>query len=632
MRKSSQELYTALTGETGLSPDAIPASALGDRLQSPARGTALDVVGLSELGNSLFRAGHYEHARMCYALAAEDPRALGAAANLGRCDIRLGQWELAENGARKLVEANPLGVPGWHLLAEALEAGQRYIAAAEAMRQAVALAPNQSLLHLQLGEICEEADDIESARDAYRRAYELDPRNMRALRLLLFAKRNLCDWEDIERLSVMLKEAVASGDAFEAVPFDFLAEGAGPALEQRCAQMQAVRMLEKAAREPLAGGFTQHDGPLRIGFVSNGLGLHPTMVLTSEVFAHLAGMDLEVHLFSTRNDEGQARRRQLAETVHGFHHLHGWKSRAIAEHVRRTGIEILIDLDGYSRARMPEVFAFRGAPVQVNWMAYPGTLGATYMDYVIADPVVLPHALQPFFDERTVYLPRCFQSSDTTRLVSDPPSRAACDLPEAATVVYACFNASFKLNPRSFDRMMRILARVPGGVLWLLQGPGQADARIRQAAQRAGIDPSRIVFMKKQPHPTYLSMYRHADLFLDTEHYNAHTTASDALWAGCPVLTRAGETFATRVAASLNHHLGMAEMNVESDAEFVERAVQYGLDASLRLQVREKLLLQTKRSGLFDMKAFSADFAALLRRMSARYRAGHAPESFGANA
>lgn len=628
MRKSSQELYTALTGEADVSPDAIPASVLGDRLQSLVRESTLNVAGLSDLGSSLFRVGHYEHARACYALAAQDSRALGAAANLGRCDIRLGQWELAESRARGLVKTSPLGVAGWHLLAEALEAGERYTEAAAAMRQVVELAPDQSVLHLQLGEICEEANDIESARDAYRRAYELDTRDTRALRLLLFAKRNLCDWEDIDRLSEVLKAAIASGDAFESVPFDFLAEGAGPALEQRCARAQATRMLEKVARAPLSGDFLHHDRPLRVGFVSNGLGLHPTTVLTSEVFAHLTNLDLEVHLFSTRNDEGHAQRRRLAEAVHGFHQLHGWKPRAIAEHIRQTGIEILIDLDGYSRARMPEVFAFRSAPIQVNWMGYPGTLGATYMDYVIADRIVLPPSLQPFFDEKAIYLPRCFQSSDTTRMVGEPPSREACGLPASPAVIYVCFNASFKLNPRSFDRMMRILARVPGSALWLLQGPGRADARIRQAAKRAGVDPSRIVFMKKQGHLAYLSMYRHADLFLDNEHYNAHTTASDALWAGCPVLTRAGETFATRVAASLNHHLGMVEMNVESDAEFIERAVQYGLDARLRLQVRKKLELQRTCGGLFDMKGFSADFSALLRRMSAHYRAGYAAKSF----
>jgi predicted O-linked N-acetylglucosamine transferase (SPINDLY family) len=628
LRKSSQELYAALTGEMSVSPDAISAGTLGDRLQSMARETTLDVAGLSDLGSSLFHAGRYEHARACYALAAQDPRALGAAVNLGRCDIRLGEWELAENRARELVKSRPFSVAAWHLFAEALEAGERYVEAATAMRQAVVLAPNQSVLHLQLGEICEEADDIESARDAYRQAYELDPRDTRALRLLLFAKRNLCDWDDIDRLSDALKMAIAAGDAFESVPFDVLAEGAGPALEQRCARMQAARMLEKAAREPLSGNFVHHDGPPRIGFVSNGLGLHPTTVLTSEIFALLAGTGLEVHLFSTRNDEGHAQRRRLAEAVHGFHHLHGWKPRAIAEYIRRLGVEILIDLDGYLRARMPEVFAFRGAPIQVSWMGYPGTLGAAYMDYVIADRIVLPPPLQSYFDEKTVYLPRCFQSSDTTRMIGEPPPREACGLPEAPTVVYVCFNASFKLNPRSFDRMMHILARVPGSTLWLLQGPGQADARIRQAAQRAGIDPSRIVFMKKQAHLVYLSMYKHADLFLDNEHYNAHTTASDALWAGCPVLTRSGETFATRVAASLNHHLGMAEMNVESDAEFVERAVQYGLDANLRLQIREKLALQRTHSGLFDMKGFATDFAALLRRMSIHYRAGHASKSF----
>jgi predicted O-linked N-acetylglucosamine transferase (SPINDLY family) len=208
-----------------------------------------------------------------------------------------------------------------------------------------------------------------------------------------------------------------------------------------------------------------------------------------------------------------------------------------------------------------------------------------------------------------------------------PPPREACGLP-ADGIIYACFNASYKLNPRSVTRMLHVLAGVPGSVLWLLQGPGRMADRLREVAQSMGVAPSRLVFMEKLPHRDYLARYRHVDLFLDTEDYNAHTTASDALWAGCPVLTRPGETFASRVGGSLNHHLGMPEMNVPDDAAFVMKAVRYGRDANYRAAIKAKLLKQRLESELFDIKSFARDFEDLLLRMAAHRRAGKRPETF----
>jgi predicted O-linked N-acetylglucosamine transferase (SPINDLY family) len=176
--------------------------------------------------------------------------------------------------------------------------------------------------------------------------------------------------------------------------------------------------------------------------------------------------------------------------------------------------------------------------------------------------------------------------------------------------------------------MLRILEAVPGSVLWLLEGPGNASDRLRTVAKNGGVDPSRLVFMDRISHSDYLARYRHADLFLDTEYYNAHTTASDALWAGCPVLTRPGETFSARVAGSLNYHLGMAEMNAANDEAFIALAVRYGNDAIYRATVRDKLARQLKKSGLFDISAFAQDFTALLMRMATHHRAGGSPDKF----
>jgi predicted O-linked N-acetylglucosamine transferase (SPINDLY family) len=262
--------------------------------------------------------------------------------------------------------------------------------------------------------------------------------------------------------------------------------------------------------------------------------------------------------------------------------------------------------------------------VQVNWLAYPGTLGAPWVDYVIADPVVLPERLRAQFSERVAWLPRCFQPSDPTRLVGEPPSRSDCGLP-ARGVVYACLNNSYKLDPAAFGRLLDVLRAVPDSVLWLLSAIQGADDRLRFEAAQRGVDAARLVFAPKLPHAEYLARYRHADVFLDTAPYGAHTTASDALWAGCPVLTVPGATFAARVAASLNHHLGMPQMNADDDAQFVATAVRIGHDAALRSTLRAELAACRARSGLFDMRGFAADLADLLQRMAQRHRDGLAP-------
>ena len=233
----------------------------------------------------------------------------------------------------------------------------------------------------------------------------------------------------------------------------------------------------------------------------------------------------------------------------------------------------------------------------------------------------MPEALVPHFSERVAWLPRCFQPSDTSRALPPPPARQACGLPDAA-VVLCCFNNSYKLNPASFARLLAVLCGAPGSVLWLLSGPGQADQRLREAARAQGVDPARLVFMPKQPHEAYLARLQLADLFLDTNPYNAHTTASDAVWAGCPVLTRPGGTFAARVAGSLNHHLGLDAMNVDSDDAFVATAIRLARDADERTALRARLAQARRDSGLFDMAGFARDFAVLARRLANDVDAG----------
>jgi predicted O-linked N-acetylglucosamine transferase (SPINDLY family) len=274
---------------------------------------------------------------------------------------------------------------------------------------------------------------------------------------------------------------------------------------------------------------------------------------------------------------------------------------------------------------VPGAFALRPAPIQLNWLGYPGTSGAGFYDYVIADRFVLPEGLRPHFSEQVAYLPRCYQPSDTTREIPDSPPRRAFRLPEDG-VVFASFNNSWKLNAPSFARICAVLREVSGSVLWLLDAGREANERLRSASQAYGVDPRRLVFSPKLPHPQHLARHALADLFLDTHPYNAHTTASDALWAGCPLLTCPGDTFASRVAGSLNHHLKMEAMNARDEREFIETAVNLARDPGALSALRIRLKRRKRETDLFDMPGYARDFAALLQAMWRKKREGVAPE------
>ena len=486
--------------------------------------------------------------------------------------------------------------------------------AVTSLRAAAMAAPNHPGIAVWLGHALEDNGEAEAASDAYARAHALAPNEPQLAAYLLAWRRKLCDWRDLGALSAQVRDAVRRGHA-AVEPFAFLSEDATAAEQLQCARLRATHIARHA--RPLPSQPPRTDTAIRTGFLSNGFGAHPTGLLTVALFESLARHgDLDIHLFALNHDDGSPIRQRL----HASTTLHDVASRnhlQVASAIRDTGIDVLFDLRGWGGGGVPEVLAMRPAPVQVNWLAYPGTSGAPWIDHVLADGFVLPETLAPHFSEQVVRLPRCFQPSDTSRELAAPPSRADCGLP-AEGVVFCCFNNSYKLNPRSVARLLAVLHGVPGSVLWLLSGPGEADARLRQVAHAQDIDPQRLVFMPKQPHAAYLARLQHADLFLDTGPYNAHTTASDALWAGCPVLTRPGETFAARVAGSLNHHLGMHAMNVDSDEAFVARGIALGRDPQALAEVRAELAARRRDSGLFDMDGFAHDFVAAVRSMPRR--------------
>ncbi len=489
----------------------------------------------------------------------------------------------------------------------------RHAEAAALLRQASDRAPQHPGIALWLGHALEDAGQPEAAADAYRHAHTLLPGEPYITAQLLNWQRRLCDWRNIERLSAQVRQAVAQGQA-AVEPFAFLSEDGSAAEQLACARQRAAAI--SASVRPLPATTVRRQGRLRVGFLSNGFGAHPTGLLIVALLEQLAAAGrLDLHLFALTASDGSPLRARLQAAATQVHEVGALPHPQVAARIRDTAIDVLFDLRGWGGGGTPQVLAMRPAPVQVNWLAYPGTSGADWIDHVLADAFVLPASLVAGFSEQVRYLPRAFQPSDTTRVLAAPPSREDCGLP-AQGVVLCCFNNSYKLNPRSVQRLFAVLHGVPGSVLWLLSGPGNADARLRSAARQAQLDPARLVFMHKLPHPDYLARYQHADLFLDTHPYNAHTTASDALWAGCPVLTCPGATFASRVAGSLNHHLGLARMNVADDRAFVTTAIALGNDAQALQALRAELAQRRHDSGLFDMAGFARDFSAVVEDLA----------------
>ncbi len=531
---------------------------------------------------------------------------------LADVELEAGDIAAGEQAARRALQLRPnhpealarLGRVAWMVGAHA--------DAARLLGQASALAPEHPGIALWLGHALEDADDAEGAAAAYRRAHTLLPGEPYIAAQRLAWQRRLCDWQDVDALAAQVRAAVAAGQGV-VEPFAFLSEDASAAEQLACARMRAAAVA--TAVRPLPAVPVRARGPLRVGFLSNGFGAHPTGLLTVALLEQLqADPALQLHLFALNRDDG-SRIRERLQTAARLHDVAGQRHAETAARIRAQGIDVLFDLRGWGGGGAPEVLAMRPAPLQLNWLAYPGTSGAPWLDAVVGDAFALPPALEPHYSERVLRLPRAFQPSDNTRVLEPAPTRTDCGLP-AQGVVFCCFNNSYKLNPRSMGRAFAVLQVVPGSVLWLLAGPGKADARLRAAAQAAGVDPARLVFMAKLPHPQYLARYALADLFLDTHPYNAHTTASDALWAGCPVLTCPGDTFAARVAGSLNHHLGLAHMNAADDAAFIATASALGNDPTALAALRTELAQARERSGVFDMAGFAADLSALLQALA----------------
>jgi predicted O-linked N-acetylglucosamine transferase (SPINDLY family) len=362
-----------------------------------------------------------------------------------------------------------------------------------------------------------------------------------------------------------------------------------------------------------------------VGYFSADFREHAVATLMAGVFEAHDRERFEVSGFSFGPDTGDPMRRRLEGAFERFTDVRQRSDAEIAQLARQLEIDIAVDLGGFTADGRPRIFALRAAPLQVSYLGYVGTMAAPYMDYLIADATLIPQAAQRHYAEKIVYLPS-YQANDCKRVIAGRHfSRAELGLP-ATGMVYCCFNANYKITPRSFDSWMRILQATPGSVLFLYAGSAAVVENLRREALCRGVAAERLIFGDKLPFAQYLARYRTADLFLDTLPYNAGTTASDALWAGLPVLTCAGEALAARMGASVLQALGLPELITESLPQYERLAIELGQDRERLQALRQKLAANRGRAALFDTALFTRHLESAYSTMYQRYLANRAPE------
>jgi predicted O-linked N-acetylglucosamine transferase (SPINDLY family) len=544
--------------------------------------------------------------------------------NRGTISNDLENYEAAISDFDRAIELNPNNSSAYTNKGNSLVKLGRYTEALRAYDKALALKPDFAEAWFGRGNIFSDLRRYDEAFAAYDMAYKFKPDLEGLEGVRLHSKMNLCDWSNFAGSLDHLIKSVTNGNE-NADPGITLAVSNSPKFQLHCARLWTSKKYPSATPPLWRGNIYKHD-KIRIGYVSADFREHAT--------GHLIAGTLECHdtekfettAISIGPDDNSSMRHRLKRSFQRFIDCKNQRDIDIANEIRKAEIDLLIDLNGRTQGARPNIFAHRPAPIQVNYLGYPGTLGADYIDYVIGDKTIFGPSCERFYSEKLVRLPFSYQPNDRTRIISDTVfTRSECDLPEAG-FVFCCFNNSYKILPRLFDCWMRILKHVENSVLWLLERNATATTNLRKAAAIRGISPDRLIFAKPIPLSEHLARHRLANLFLDTLPYNAHTTASDALWAGLPLLTQIGETFAGRVAASLLSTIGLPELITHSEEAYENAAVDLATNRARLAEIEQTLQANRLSKPLFDTQLFTQHLETVYEVMYERYRAGLVPD------
>jgi predicted O-linked N-acetylglucosamine transferase (SPINDLY family) len=491
---------------------------------------------------------------------------------------------------------------------------------------ALALRPDYVEALANRGNILKEMGRLEEALGSYDRVLAARPGDPNAVSGAADAVIRLCDWTRRDQFARQLAD-LASRPETPVTPFLLLQYGAPPAVQLQNARNHVAREFPALPR-PLWNGETWRNEKVRIAYLSVDFRDHAIAHLTAGLFEHHDRLRFETIGVSFGIDDHSPVRRRIVASFDKFHDVRTRSDDDVARLLHDLRVDVAIDLSGYTQHARPRILAHRPAPIQVSYIGFPGTMGASFIDYIMADAIVIPLEEQRFYSEKVVRLPGSYLVNDSRRRIAErTPTRREMGLPETG-FVFCCFNNTWKIAPDLFDVWMRLLQQIDGSVLWLLRDNPAAEANLRIEAEKRAIDPSRLIFADRLPVEQHLARHRLADLFLDTLPYNAHTTACDALWAGLPVLTVAGAAFVGRVAASVLRAVGLRDLIADNLEDYATRALRIARTPTFLASIKARLAGNRNASALFDTESTCRAIETAYTTMWEVWQNGDNPRSF----
>jgi predicted O-linked N-acetylglucosamine transferase (SPINDLY family) len=574
------------------------------------------------LGCMLQRKGRIEDALAAFEHALKNrPQFHEALFNHGAALMALGRESEALKDFERVVAVNPAFAGAWSNCGNILQKLNRHEEALHCLDKALSLAPNLVEPLVNRTAVLSTLKRFDEAARTCEKLLSLRPDHPYARGDLAYFRLQACDWRHLDEDRADVRRGLQAGKPV-IQPLTHALLSNSPEDQLHCARIAAEAWPASSA--PLWRGESYRHDKIRVAYISADFRDHATSWLAAGLFEHHDRSRLETVGISLLNDTASKMGPRMANAFDALIDVERLSDSQTAALLRNKEIDIAIDLMGFASGHRPGIFALRAAPVQVNYLGYPGTMGASYFDYLIADKVVIPDEHRRFYTEKIVTLPDTYQCNDSKLRVSASPSRAQAGLPPHG-FVFCCFNNSRKITPEDFGLWMQLLREVDDSVLWLIADNLDAPRNLKREAQARGITPSRLIFAPQVGHAEHLARHRLADVFLDTLPYGAHTTASDALWAVTPVLTVLGATFAGRVAASLLHAIGLPELVLGSREEQFSYALKLAREPWTLNDLKAKLARSRGTHPLFDTARFTRNFEAALMLMHERQRRGEPP-------
>ena len=544
--------------------------------------------------------------------------------NLGVTLKNQGKLDEAIEAYNKALSLKPDSAGAYNNMGNALQEQGKFDEAIASYNKALAIKPDYAEAYNNMGNTFKGQGELEEAIEAYKKALDLKPKYEAARSQKFHQQAQICDWKAVEKDFSLLLELVVSGEAIE--PFSALALEDAPERHRLRSETYARKnfpvKLQKQFEKP-----SQMPERLRIGYFSADFKEHPASYLMFKVIECHDRSLFDVYGYSIGQPKFDKMREKISEAFDVFRDIHSLSDIEALKTIHNDKIDIAIDLTGYTNQCRTGLFSYRLAPIQINYLGYPGTLGADFIDYIVADQNLIPESFQQFYTEKPIYLPHTYWPTDNTVIISQKvQTREDMGLPSDG-FVFCCFNNNYKISPKEFGIWMRLMTKVEGSVLWLLKSNKWAEQNLKKEAEARGISADRVIFAERVENSEHLARHRLADLFLDTFNYNAHTTASDALWAGLPVVTKLGRGFAARVAGSLLSAVGLPELITHDEEAYEVLILKLATNPKKLDKIKKKLEVNRLSQPLFNTEQYTKHLENGYRQAYQKYFDGESPNT-----